>query len=322
MSTARARAPGADLKVRGHAANGCARDRQGKDRDGTARLVSNVGGGPDNDDVTSAAGAVRADIEGSDHTGRKMDDQHLAIIRRRRVSDDCVGGSNEQPDGGRTCSAQGDGTSHFGGGEIQDADGDVGLVGDVGNVGSVERYRTSSSLPFDSDSAASFRSIQSPVSKFLKVRCLVCRLVRRRVFDGLRKLRKCSRYLAVSLEQSPSQACKPSEVPIRSHPFASLFYSERSKPCVLCQISCCVGFPAQIAVDSPVSCSRSNLTAVRLAKQQIRKSKKVGRWGRLQIDARIGADSHHRGQDLGCHGIEGGSINDAVEPCPIPVVVR
>ena len=134
MSTARARAPGADLKVRGHAANGCARDRQGKDRDGTARLVSNVGGGPDNDDVTSAAGAIRADIEGSDHTGRKMDDQHLAIIRRRRVSDDGVGGSNEQPDGGRTRATQGDGTSHFRGGQIQDADGAVGLVGDVGNV--------------------------------------------------------------------------------------------------------------------------------------------------------------------------------------------
>ena len=132
MSTARARAPGADLKGRGHAANGCARDRQGKDRDGTAGLVSNVGGGPDNDDVTSAAGAIRADTEGSDHTGRKMDDQHLAIIRRRRVSDDCLRVSNEEPDGGRTCAAQGDGTSHFGGGQIQDADGAVGLVSDIG----------------------------------------------------------------------------------------------------------------------------------------------------------------------------------------------
>jgi hypothetical protein len=79
-----------------------------------------------------------------------MDDQHLAIIRRRRVSDDCLGGSSEQPDGGRTRAAQGDGTSHFGGGQIQDADGAVGLVGDVGNVRGVYGDRARASPHRDS----------------------------------------------------------------------------------------------------------------------------------------------------------------------------
>ncbi len=79
-----------------------------------------------------------------------MDDQHLAIIRRHRVSDDCVGGSNEQPDGGRTRATQGDGTSHFRGGQIQDADGAVGLVGDVGNVRGVYGDRARAGPDWDS----------------------------------------------------------------------------------------------------------------------------------------------------------------------------
>lgn len=105
------------------------------------------------------------------------------------------------------------------------------------------------------------------------------------------------------------------------NPLATMLNREGCKPCVLNQISSGLYTPAQIREDGPMAGAGMNQLTMRLVHEDTTESKRLIKSARFGENRAVGANTHHRTQNLRRDCVRRIAINHGFEPPAIEPMI-